>query len=78
MLNIRDMRIAPACPGQKKLLVDIVPVQDGRTTMEIIEETPGFGQIKVWNVKLSDARRFYIELPDRGIKRNTITGCHSI
>lgn len=26
MLNIRDLRIDPACLGQKKLLVDIVPV----------------------------------------------------
>lgn len=28
MLNIRDMRIDPACLGQKKLLVDIVPVYE--------------------------------------------------
>lgn len=28
MLNIRDMRIDPACLGQKKLLVDIVPVHE--------------------------------------------------
>lgn len=30
MLNIRDMRIDPACLGQKKLLVDIVPVYEYR------------------------------------------------
>lgn len=28
MLNIRDLRIDPACLGQKKLLVDIVPVHE--------------------------------------------------
>lgn len=28
MLNIRDLRIDPACLGQKKLLVDIVPVYE--------------------------------------------------
>ena len=30
MLNIRDMRIDPACLGQKKLLVDVVPVHEYR------------------------------------------------
>lgn len=30
MLNIRDMRIDPASLGQKKLLVDIVPVYEYR------------------------------------------------
>ena len=30
MLNIRDMRIDPTCLGQKKLLVDIVPVYEYR------------------------------------------------
>ena len=30
MLNIRDMRIDPACLGQKKLLVDVVPVYEYR------------------------------------------------
>ena len=28
MLNIRDLRIDPVCLGQKKLLVDIVPVYE--------------------------------------------------
>lgn len=28
MLNIRDLRIDPACLGRKKLLVDIVPVYE--------------------------------------------------
>lgn len=37
-----------------------------------------FGQMKVRLVKPSDAKTFYIELHDSGIKRNTITIFHSV
>lgn len=37
-----------------------------------------FGQMKVRHVKPSDAKTFYIELHDSGIKRNTITIFHSV
>ena len=37
-----------------------------------------FGQMKVRNVKLSDAKRFYIDLHDTGSKRNTISIYHSV
>lgn len=48
-----------------------------QTAVNRIRESD-FGKLKVRNVKLSDAKRFYIELHDKGIKRNTITGYHSI
>ena len=38
----------------------------------------GFGQKKIKSVKTSDAKMWYIELHDQGLKRSTITGCHSI
>ena len=37
-----------------------------------------FGHMKVRNVKLSDAKRFYIDLHDTGSKRNTISIYHSV
>lgn len=37
-----------------------------------------FGRMKVRNVKLSEAKRFYIELHDAGSKRNTISIYHSV
>jgi site-specific recombinase XerD len=37
-----------------------------------------FGQLKVRNVKPSDAKGFYIELHDSGAKRNTISIYHSV
>ena len=48
-----------------------------QTAVNRIRESD-FGELKVRNVKLSDAKRFYVELHDKGIKRNTITGYHSI
>ena len=48
-----------------------------QTVVNRIRESD-FGELKVRNVKLSDAKQFYVELHDKGIKRNTITGYHSI
>ena len=47
------------------------------TVMNRIKESE-FGQMKVRNVKLSDAKRFYIDLHDTGSKRNTISIYHSV
>lgn len=47
------------------------------TVINRIKESP-FGQLKVKNVKLSDAKGFYIGLHDSGIRRNTITIYHSV
>ena len=47
------------------------------TVINRIKESE-FGQMKVRNVKLSDAKRFYIDLHDTGSKRNTISIYHSV
>lgn len=47
------------------------------TVINRIEESD-FGQFKVNKVKLSDAKKFYIDLHDKGIRRNTITIYHSV
>lgn len=47
------------------------------TVINRIKES-AFGQMKVRNVKLSDAKRFYIDLHDTGSKRNTISIYHSV
>lgn len=47
------------------------------TVINRIKESE-FGQMKVRNVKLSDAKRFYIDLHDTGSKRNTISIFHSV
>ena len=47
------------------------------TPIKRIKASP-FGQIKVKNVKPSDAKAFYISLHDDGIKRNTIMIYHSV
>lgn len=47
------------------------------TVINRIKESE-FGQMKVRNVKPSDAKRFYIDLHDSGSKRNTISIYHSV
>ena len=47
------------------------------TVINRIKESE-FGQMKARNVKLSDAKRFYIDLHDTGSKRNTISIYHSV
>lgn len=47
------------------------------TVINRIKESE-FGQMKVRNVKLFDAKRFYIDLHDTGSKRNTISIYHSV
>lgn len=47
------------------------------TVINRIKESE-LGQMKVRNVKLSDAKRFYIDLHDTGSKRNTISIYHSV
>ena len=47
------------------------------TVINRIKESE-LGQSKVRNVKLSDAKRFYIMLHDNGSKRNTISIYHSV
>ena len=47
------------------------------TVINRIKESE-FGQMRVRNVKLSDAKRFYIDLHDTGSKRNTISIYHSV
>mgnify|MGYP000373771094 FL=1 len=47
------------------------------TVINRIKESE-FWQMKVRNVKLSDAKRFYIDLHDTGSKRNTISIYHSV
>lgn len=47
------------------------------TAVRHIERAP-FGSYKVNQVKLSHAKKFYVDLHDQGLKRNTIIGYHSI
>lgn len=47
------------------------------TVIKRIKKSP-FGEMKVWTIKLSDAKAFYISLHDRGMKRNTIGIFHCV
>ncbi|MGI5977377.1 MAG: tyrosine-type recombinase/integrase [Candidatus Limivicinus sp.] len=48
-----------------------------KTTVRIIDGSC-FSSFKIKNVKPSDAKAFYVELHDRGLRRNTIGLCHNI
>lgn len=48
-----------------------------KTTVRIID-TSSFSSLKIRTVKPSDAKAFYVELHDRGLKRNTIGLCHNL
>lgn len=47
------------------------------TNVKYIQESY-FGKYKINQVKLSHAKKFYVDLHDQGMKRNTIIGYHSI